>query len=154
MKAFSKASLAAVIILNAVPGKAEAAQKCGANSLRMEQFCTSPKGEVGNYSVDVECYDGLKLTITKKSCDSQAVMIDLAQSACKNHCSAPEPQLQPLCGLYKNGAGMTLFASLVATPFPPSTVANTDFACMQFCDSKRPLPGWFCMRGAVLLKKY
>ena len=58
---------------------------------------------------------------------------------------------RPVCGLYRGGTDAKY---LIASPNPPSSVENTDAACIAYCDASGPKAGDICIRGTNKIKVY
>lgn len=70
-----------------------------------------------------------------------------------NQCVSVVPPVErPLCGLFRGGTSTA--TNMIASPNPASSVADTNAACIQYCDYSGWRAGDMCMRGSSVIKTY
>lgn len=88
-----------------------------------------------------------KIYIKGSQAGGSSVAGDMSDSSFKI-ATAP----QPVCGLYRGGTSQA--KNMIASPNPQSSVADTDAACIAYCDASGPKPEDICMRGTNKIKVY
>lgn len=64
----------------------------------------------------------------------------------------PNVSPRPLCGLFRGGTSQA--SHMIASPNPATSVADTDTACISYCNASGGVAGDMCMRGGAIIKLY